>query len=348
MIDYLRNCWYVAATAPELERDLLARTLLGRPVVMYRQEDGTPVALEDRCAHRFLPLSQGRLVGDHVQCGYHGMEFDCSGSCVKVPGQDSVPRGASIQSFPMVEKWQLIWIWMGDPALADPDLIPDLWRNDHPDWTVVIGDTLHFNGDYRLFADNLLDPSHVSFVHQTTLGTDAVAEIPQIATQEGDAVTVTRWILDRPAAPLYAALGGLTGNVDRWQIMAFTPPSTITVDMGSCVAGTGAQQGDRSQGVELLSYNLITPETDQSSFYFWTHVRPFALDDAAVSDKIRAGFLEAFLEDVAVIEAVQEGRNRYPHIEPVNLAIDAGPIRARRVIDNLIAAEKMNLALAAE
>lgn len=337
---FMRNCWYVAATTPELGRELLGRTLLDQPVVMYRQEDGTPVALEDRCAHRFLPLSQGYLVGDRVQCGYHGMEYDCTGTCVHVPGQKTAPQGSGIRSFPLAEKWQFVWIWLGDPALADEDLIPDIWRNDSPDWACVVGEPLYMKGDYRLVADNLLDPSHVSFVHRSTLGTDDVAEIPQIAEQEGTTVTVTRWILDRKPAPVYAKLGGFTGNVDRWQIMTFNPPSMVEVDMGSCIADTGAQKGDRSQGIELRSYNLVTPETAESSWYFWTHTRNFSVDDQTVTDMVRTNFVETFNEDVSVIEAVQAGLKRYPDIPTVNLAVDGGAIRARRVIDEMVAEEE--------
>ena len=334
-----RNAWYVAATADELGRELLGRTLLDRPVVLYRREDGTPVALEDRCSHRFLPLSRGYLVGDVVQCGYHGMEFDCTGACVHVPGQKTAPSGADVVSFPIREKWRFVWIWMGDPAMADEALIPEIWRNEHPDWAVVVGEPLYMKGDYRLVADNLLDPSHVSFVHRSTLGTDVVAKIPQIATQDGDTVCVTRWILDSPAAPVYAKLGKFDGNVDRWQIMTFTAPSMVEVDMGSCVAGTGAQQGDRTQGIELRAYNLLTPETAETSFYFWTHVRNFAVDDPAVTEMVRSNFVETFAEDVAVIEAVQDGLKRYADAPVINLAVDAGPIRARRVVDDMVMQE---------
>ncbi|CAN0403645.1 unnamed protein product, partial [Discosporangium mesarthrocarpum] len=336
---FVKNAWYPAATASELGRALLGRTYLGEPVVLYRREDGTPVAMEDRCAHRFLPLSKGRLVGDRVQCGYHGLEFDGSGACVHAPGQKSPPDGAGLRTFPLAEKWHLVWIWMGDPALADESLIHDIWRCDHPDWTCIVGAPFHIKGDYRLFTDNLLDPSHVSFVHQSTLGTGDVAEIPQVASQDGTTVAVTRWILDRPAAPIYAKLGGFTGNVDRWQIMTFAPPSMIEADMGSAEVGTGAPEGDRSRGIELRSYNIATPETVTSCHYFWTHVRNFALDDAEMSAQIEAGFIEAFSEDVDIIESVQAGLDRYPDLTPVNLAIDGGPVRARRVIDDLVAAE---------
>ena len=336
-----RNSWNVAATADELGRELLGRTLLDQPVVLYRREDGTAVALEDCCSHRFLPLSKGYLVGDVVQCGYHGMEFDCTGTCVHVPAQKSAPADSDIRAFPVYEKWCFVWIWMGDPAAADEALIPEIWRNDHPDWTVVVGEPIYMEGDYRLVADNLLDPSHVSFVHRSTLGTGVVAEIPQTATQEGSTVRVTRWILDSPAAPVYAKLGKFDGNVDRWQIMTFTPPSMVEVDMGSCVAGTGAQQGDRSQGIELRAYNLVTPETAESSFYFWTHVRNFSVDDQAVTDMVRSNFVETFSEDVEVIEAVQAGLKRNTDKPVVNLAVDAGAIRARRVIDEMVTLENV-------
>lgn len=331
-----KNCWYVAAAAHEMGRKLIGRTILGEPVVLFRREDGTPVAMEDRCSHRFFPLSKSYLVGDRIQCGYHGMEFDCSGKCVHVPGQKNVPRGADIRTYPLAEKWRFVWIWMGDPALADESLIPEIWRNEHPEWAVVCGDPIHMRGDYRLVADNLLDPSHVSYVHRTTLGTDVVAEIPQKTEEKGDMVRVTRWILDSPPAPVYKKLGGFTGNVDRWQIITFLPPSFVEVDMGSCVTGTGAPEGDRSQGIELHAFNLVTPETETTSFYFWTHVRNFKLDDDAVSATVRENFLTAFTEDVEVIEGVQAGFDRFPDATPVNIAVDGGTIRARRIIDEWI------------
>ena len=129
---FLKNCWYVAAWDHEVTAAPLARTLLCEPVVLYRTEDGTAVALEDRCCHRALPLSMGKVVGDRLQCGYHGLEFDSGGACVRVPGQAQIPPGASVRSYPLVERWKYLWIWMGDPALADEALIPNWWWFDHP------------------------------------------------------------------------------------------------------------------------------------------------------------------------------------------------------------------------
>jgi vanillate O-demethylase monooxygenase subunit len=337
---FLKNCWYVAAASHELSHSLLARQILGQPVVLYRKMDGHPVALEDRCPHRFYPLSAGALSGDEIVCGYHGLRFDCAGACKHVPGQKRVPGGARVESYPVAEKWRFVWIWLGNPAMADPDLIPEIWRNAHPEWAVVCGDCIPVKGEYRLVADNLLDPSHVSFLHKSTLGTADVAEIPQTTEQDGDTVRVTRWILDRPPAPVYARLGGFKGTVDRWQIITYTPPALIEVDMGSCVAGTGAVDGDRRQGIELHSFNLVTPSTASTSYYFWTHVRNFALRDPEVSKIVRQQFLTAFTEDVMAIEGVQAGFDRFPGKRPINIAADGGGIRARRILERLIAAEQ--------
>ena len=175
---FLRNAWYVGAWGTEVGRQkMLRRTLLNEPVVFFRQEDGTPVALADKCAHRHAPLSAGKLVGDNIQCPYHGLEYNADGDCVRVPGQSKVPPGCRVQSYPVVERYQWIWIWMGDPALANPDDIEDFHWMDHPDWRAK-GELLYLKGDYKLLVENLLDLSHLSYIHATTLGTDAVAETP--------------------------------------------------------------------------------------------------------------------------------------------------------------------------
>lgn len=337
---FLRNAWYVAAWGHEVGQEPLARTILGEPVVLYRTDRGTSVALEDRCPHRRLSLARGRVVGANIECGYHGFTMAPSGQCVRIPGQDSIPAQAVVRSYPLVERWRWLWIWMGEPEAADPDLIPDIWMNDHPGWAVSEGETIHVEGHYQLVIDNLLDGSHVSFVHKSTLGTDDVADVPVDARTEGETVVMTRWILDRPAAPLYAALGGFTGNVDRWQIISATPPSMVVVDMGSADAGSGAPAGDRRRGIELRSFNLLTPETENSCFYFYTHVRNFALDDAAVTAKVRDLFRVAFLEDKEVIEGVQRANERFPDSPRVDAIFDKAPMMARRVVDRALARER--------
>jgi phenylpropionate dioxygenase-like ring-hydroxylating dioxygenase large terminal subunit len=341
MTEYVRNCWYAAAWNHEISETPLARTLLDEPVVLYRTEDGTPVALEDRCCHRSLPLSMGRLVGDDLQCGYHGLRFAPDGSCIEVPGQSLVPPGAAIRSYPVVERNQWIWIWMGDAADADPALLPDWWWMDHPDWAVVKGDPpFYIPCDYRLVTDNLLDLLHVAYVHESSIGTDAVADFPITVDRDEDMVRMTRWVLDSPPAPLYKRLGGFTGNVDRWQISEAHVPTHIDVYVGSAVAGTGAQEGNRDHGIEFHNLNTMTPETATTTHYFYAHARSFAIGDAEVDQTYAQGFRAVFQEDVDILGAQQANLDRHPGASYIDINTDGPGLTLRRMIDQRIAAER--------
>ena len=127
VLDFPRNAWYVAAWDHEVNRPSLARTIAGRPLAMYRTEDGRPVALADACWHRLAPLSMGKIVGrDEIQCPYHGIRYNSAGRCVSMPAQETINPSATVPSFPIVERHRYVWVWLGDPALADPDLVPDM------------------------------------------------------------------------------------------------------------------------------------------------------------------------------------------------------------------------------
>ncbi|HWT35117.1 MAG TPA: Rieske 2Fe-2S domain-containing protein, partial [Paraburkholderia sp.] len=155
---FLRNAWYVAAWDAEVTRALMSVTILGEPVVLYRREDGAPVALEDACPHRKLPLSMGRLIGDHVECGYHGLTFDCEGACVRAPGSPRIPPGAKVRSYPLAERYGLLWIWMGHAEEADPSTIVQIDEWGDPAWGVNRGDAMTVACHYLYVTDNLLDP----------------------------------------------------------------------------------------------------------------------------------------------------------------------------------------------
>jgi len=341
MTEFLRNCWYAAAWSHELGDEPMARTFLNEPVVLYRTEDGTPVALEDRCCHRSLPLSLGRVVGDNLQCGYHGLTFSSDGACIEVPGQSLVPPGARVRHYPMVEKNQWIWIWMGDPMLADPALLPDWWWMDHPEWAVVKGDPPFFiKCDYRLVIDNLLDLLHVAFVHKGSLGTDAVADFPITVERGEDTVRMTRWVLNSPPAPLYKRFGGFTGNVDRWQISEVQVPTYNDVFVGSAVTGTGAPEGDRRQGVEMHNLNTVTPETSTTTHYFYAHARKFSIDDPEIDQIFARDFRAVFQEDVDILGAQQANLDRHPGAEFVDINTDGPGLALRRMIAERVAAER--------
>ena len=174
---FIRNCWYVAAWDIEVPQDgLFQRTLLNEPVLLYRDTRGQVVALENRCCHRSAPLHMGRKEGDCVRCMYHGLKFDPSGACVEIPGQAQIPPKTCVKRYPVVERNRLVWIWMGDPANANPDDIVDYFWHDSADWRMKPG-YIHYQANYKLIIDNLLDFTHLAWVHPTTLGTDSAADL---------------------------------------------------------------------------------------------------------------------------------------------------------------------------
>ncbi len=281
---FLRNYWYVAAYDHEIGRRPLGRIILGEPIVFYRLEDGTPVALEDRCAHRHLPLSMGTLVGDVLQCHYHGLRYDKTGTCVRVPK----------------------------------------------------GEYLHVKGNWQLVVDNLLDLTHLAFVHGTTIGNPALVEQAQVKVQRTeDGVAVTRWIVDAPPPPTFVKAGGFTANVDRWQIINFTPPAFLRLDVGATPTGTGAPEGKRVGGIGMWNLNAITPETETTSHYFWGQAHNFDVGNSKTTDMLVEQIRTAFLEDVAVFEAQQRNLLIIPNPPQTDINADAGVIQARRILDRL-------------
>src|SRR6202035_1104501 len=131
---FLRNAWYVAAWDHEVTRELRAVRIIGDSIVLYRTEAGEPVALEDACPHRKLPLSMGRIAGDEVECGYPGMVFDRAGSCTRIPGVKRVPPSVGVRGYPAVSRYGLVWLWMGDPSQARAETIVGVDHWTDPAW----------------------------------------------------------------------------------------------------------------------------------------------------------------------------------------------------------------------
>jgi phenylpropionate dioxygenase-like ring-hydroxylating dioxygenase large terminal subunit len=333
------NAWYAAAWDVEVKRALLSRTICNRKVVLYRRQDGTAAALEDACWHRLAPLSKGRLDGDNVVCGYHGLVFNVQGRCVFMPSQETINPSACVRSYPVAEKHRFVWIWPGDPALADPAKIPDLHWNQDPDWASD-GRTIIVKCDYRLVLDNLMDLTHETFVHGSSIGNDAVAEAPFQTTHGERTVTVTRWMRDIDPPPFWAGQLGKPGRVDRWQIIRFEAPATIAIDVGVAPAGSGAPEGDRSQGVNGFVLNTITPQTDSTCLYFWAFARNYDILNQARTTQLREGVERIFREDEEVLEAQQVAMEENKGRVFYNLNIDAGSMWARRLIDRMIEAEQ--------
>jgi vanillate O-demethylase monooxygenase subunit len=339
MGDYVRNAWYPAAWSRDIGRALTPRRILEQPVVFYRTGAGAVAALEDTCPHRLTPLSMGRLKGDTIECGYHGMTFDCRGQCVRIPGQPTIPRNAKVRAYPVVENMGLAWIWMGDPALADPSQVYDLPQFHDPRWSAVEGDALRIDCHYLSLADNLCDPAHVSFVHLSTLGNAAGEDVPVHNEAQGDNKLLTwRWIIDSPAIPLFQKFGKFTSNVDRWHYYHYSAPSIAVIDFGSAPTGTGAPQGARDNCIQIYSCHFITPVDTDTCIDHWLFVKNFPTDEATTQAMIEQ-FRIAFEEDKAILEAIQRKEKEPRAWRPIRIAIDAAPVRMRRMVEKMIEAE---------
>jgi vanillate O-demethylase monooxygenase subunit len=346
---FLRNAWYVACTHDDLADKPLGRRICGQRIVFYRNAAGEPAALEDFCPHRGAPLSLGFLRDGNIVCGYHGLTLGSDGKCVEMPNQ-RVRGFPSIRSFPVVDRHGFVWIWPGDPKLADPAKVPLLHWADSPEWAYG-GGLYHVKCDYRLMIDNLMDLTHETYVHATSIGQSEIEESPVKTAVEGDAVVTSRFMEKIQAPPFWRT--ALRGNhladdvpVDRWQICRFSPPSHVMIEVGVAHAGHGGYHADAAHKVSSVVVDFITPETDTSHWYFWGMARTFNVKDEGLTRMIREGQSKIFGEDLAMLEQQQQNILAYPDRQLLRLNIDAGGFQSRRVLERLIA-EEHNKPLAA-
>ena len=338
---YLRNCWYVAGWSADYTRALKPQMILGEKIVFYRCADGSPAALEDACPHRKLPLSMGQLEGDTVVCGYHGLTFDCSGQCTEAPTQRGMtPRRAVVKSYPVVDRYRLLWIWMGDPEKANPDEIFEIENFDDPTWGYTDGGTLPIACNYLWVCDNLLDPSHVAWVHVSSFGGGGTEDQPLEMEKTDRGVIVSRWIYDQPASPYYQPLVKFEGNCDRKQHYEMCFPAIALNRSVYAPAGQGGPAKPVTDQTYInISYNFMTPVDANNTQYIWFQHRNTDPDDAAISRQMNDGAVMAFQEDKVILEAVQKGMDEMatPHID---LGLDLGAKTFRQRLQRLIEAEK--------
>lgn len=342
---FLLNCWYVAAWADELAAgQLLSRTLLNQEVVLWRDADGQVHALLDRCPHRFSPLSGGKVMDDgSLQCGYHGLRFGGTGTCTHNPhGNGAIPQAAKVRSFPVVERHTAVWIWMGDAAQADPEALVDfsiLSRQPSEGHRTIHG---HFTvgASYELEIDNLLDLTHPEYVHAGSIGSEGHHSANYEAFQDGDRrVHSNRWYLEGPCPPALAVQFETHGQpVEHWADMRWDAPSLLMLNVGVTLTGR-----PRDEGLSDWSAQLLTPETATSTHYFFTHTRTRAVDSTEFDELLRTQILHAFTqEDKPLLERIQRkmGGEDFWSLKPVMLEGDAGAVRARRLLEKLIAEEQ--------
>jgi vanillate O-demethylase monooxygenase subunit len=339
---FIRNDWYIAAWAHEIQgAKPLPRTICNDKIVLFRDANGKAAALEDRCSHRGAPLSCGEMVPEGLQCGYHGLVFNGAGRCVHVPGQTMIPVKAQIKSYPLVEQDEFLWIWMGDPAKADTSkIVPYPYNNDHKKWPHK-PEHFHVDCNFVLLVDNLMDLTHLGFVHKGTIGgnpkTHVEAKMTVTRTENG--VKYTRWMLNSIPPPTYVKAVGFKGNVDRWQEFEFHAPGAIHQWSGATDVGTGAYEGNRDGGFSLRLYHGITPETDRSSHYFWAGANGYRQGDPSATEQLYSELATAFKQDLAILAAQQATLDHYKTVPYVDIESDGARTHARRVLERRIAEE---------
>jgi vanillate O-demethylase monooxygenase subunit len=338
---FVRNAWYAAAWEREVGAAPLAATIAGEPVAIYRRTDGGYSALHDACPHRKLPLSMGRVQGDLLECGYHGLTFDCTGTCVAAPTNGTVPPRANVPAYRVEARYGLLWIWLGEQSLADPADIFEVRHWEDPAWGRTDGDDMVVRCHHLYIADNLLDPSHVAWVHPSSFAGAGTDDTAMEITIGEHGVTVWRWLLDTPPPPFYAPYLPFTGNCDRKQEYEVRYPSNALITAVFTPAGSGGEHHPQTFSPTFImdSYNFLTPVDECTTRYFWFQTRNVAPDDAQVSAAFAASVKAAFAEDKVVLEAVQRGMDASA-TPGLNLRSDAGGVRFRRRHAELLAAEQ--------
>ena len=337
---YLRNAWYAAAWDSEVETGtILSRRLLGVPVVMFRDELHRAVALGGVCPHRYAPLARGRVVGNAIQCGYHGLSFGSSGACVASP-YGAPPKTLNVTSYPIEERHGMIWLWAGDAGKADPSLVPDYGFQD-PDKFYVGKGYLTVKANYELEIENILDLSHIEFLHADTLGSNQVSSGKYECQQDDNTVWSNRNVYDEVMSDeLSINLGFEPGtHVDRWIHVKWTAPANMSLYSGAVEAGQPAQRGR-----EFAGGHLFTPETERSSHYWFSASIPKAVGpQGADMAQRKVDYLKVPFEreDKAMLEDQQDniGERSLGAIKLGWLPGDAAGGRARAILAKMIAAE---------
>ncbi len=338
----VRNVWYMGAWSHELQDKPLARQILGRPVAFFRGADGIVGALEDRCCHRAAPLSLGRVDGNTLQCGYHGLCFNAEGACVRVPGQEAVPPAARVPSFQVVEQDSVVWIWMGDAGKAERSAIPRFPRHTEPAWRWR-GAHFSYKADHLLLYDNLLDLTHVGYVHPHTIGgnEEEHSSAPLTVERSERGAKGTRWMRDVDPPAAYTAVWPFRGRIDRCQVMRFQP-GLVTISILAKDAGTLRHEEDVEDAYESYGFHAVTPGAEGSAHYFWSVGIPAALDEKDGGLLARKHELAriTFEEDRAVLEAQYRRMLDFPDRPVVAIRSDALSLAARRIWAELAKQEK--------
>jgi vanillate O-demethylase monooxygenase subunit len=336
---FIHNAWYVIAQAREVGRAPISRTVLGHSIVLFRSQRGAAIALQNRCCHRSFPLVHGRVEGDTIVCGYHGLRFDTRGRCVEIPMQKCVPPVVRVRAYRTMERGAFVWVWMGEEESADEAALPHQEWMDHPDWDTC-GGYLHVKGSYVHLHENLLDLSHLSFLHAESFGTPEYARAPVETKIERNTIEVWRHV-ECHLPPIYAEpLGWLGTRARRSSGSQFVAPG-LHVNTGIFCNLDRPQDTERALPTVKVA-QLITPETHQSTHYWYVLARNFARGDAATSSLMLERQSAAFNEDAFALERITElsALEDQHAIQQISLPTDKAGVLMRRHLQSLAEQEQ--------
>jgi phenylpropionate dioxygenase-like ring-hydroxylating dioxygenase large terminal subunit len=331
--NYPLNCWYVAATSDEIGSSLQARRMLGRSLVFFRQSGGAIVALDDQCAHRAAPLSQGTLEDDCVVCPYHGFTYDASGACVRVPSQMHVPYGARVRSYPVREEGPFVWVWLGVASRSrhvEPPALPSLQQ---PGWT-LLGGVVEVAANYLLLHDNALDRTHFPYVHAHRIHRGYVESPPPLNIEVTETtVSYSRTFAPAPLAGWQHEATGLAadGEYTQRETGTFVSPALHIDEMDIIGPDGTVYRGQFIRG--------FTPVDAGRTRVIWRAARNYALGSATVTERLREVYEGTMVEDQPLLEAIQAaspGGIGYS----VSAAADAAAIRAYQIVEAMLAEER--------
>lgn len=328
-----RNGWYVCAFKNEIGRELLSRWILNEPVVLYRKEDGTAVAVGGRCPHRHFPLGESKLVGDAIQCGYHGITFNAEGRCTLVPSQENIPNVYTIPNYPLVERGLWAWIWMGDRDRADPDLIPtvDEIGLTAPGYKARPFYSLEVQGRYQLLNDNLLDLSHLGYLHGTSIGTEENASTPEVREQDGRRLSSRRYMNGAACPDVITKATGHTGPIDRVSGMDFFLPGFHSgIDETRPAGGSETGAAPINEG---KVWHAVTPSKRNTTLYFFAMGAPTEEKLDFMYDYLKA----VVQEDVFATEEIEKILGTVDELPPeLMLKSDATAVLGRRMLQRMM------------
>lgn len=337
---FVRNAWYVAALGTEVGEALLERRILNDPILLYRTKNGNAVAMHGLCPHRRLPLRMGKRVGDTVECAYHGITFGPDGGCVRIPSQDRIGSQMRVRSYPVVERWNWIWIWPGDPELADTALIPDHVAMGLGDgWETTPVELYPVGTRYQLLIENLLDLSHISFLHGSFIEDEAWFSTPVRMSNVDGAILASR---HTPVSKRSA--------FSEW--MFPDAPELLDQDLRTVFLGPGltysgpvlreaASNSSNSRYLgTMYAIHAITPETPHSTHYFSATTRDFRLGDTVMTAELHQMDIAVRMQDVVALGAIEcelvSGADLPPEI---SVKADSPALHIRHLVEEMIARE---------